>query len=146
MPLFKKSDTVGLLCRPTVKAAVPAAVISRANTMRTLGALADFGALKSESIAALCFSGPSLFARASHGAAEAQKSCCVETSHSQARRAWHAIVGAVHGRCRVGGRPGRLRAKSGRRNLQSSPFRLPVLDFQTGDPRIRLLFRACLHS
>jgi len=58
MPLFKKSDTVGLLCRPTVKAAVPAAAISRENTMRTLGALADFGVLKSESIAALCFPAP----------------------------------------------------------------------------------------
>ena len=60
MPLFRKSelDTVGLLRRPTVKAAVPAAVISRANTMRTLGALADFGVLKSESIAALCFPAP----------------------------------------------------------------------------------------
>ena len=51
------------------------------------------------------FSSPALFARASHGAAEAQKSCCIETGHSQARRAWHAIVGAVHGRCRAGGRP-----------------------------------------
>jgi hypothetical protein len=60
MPLFKKSelDTVGLLRRPTVHAEASAWAIARENTMRVLGALADWGALKTEAVAALCFPTP----------------------------------------------------------------------------------------
>ena len=60
MPLFKKSelDTVGLLRRPAVNAEAPAWAIARENTMRVLGALADWGALKTEAVAALCFPAP----------------------------------------------------------------------------------------
>jgi hypothetical protein len=57
MPLFKKDelDTVGLLRRPTVHATPSAGTIARENSSRVLTALADWGALKTESVSALCF-------------------------------------------------------------------------------------------
>jgi hypothetical protein len=57
MPLFKKSeiDTVGLLRSPTVHVARSSQIVARENSIRVLGALADWGALKTEAVAALCF-------------------------------------------------------------------------------------------
>lgn len=57
MPLFRKDelDTVGLLRRPTVPATAPGQTRARENARRVLTALADWGALKTESVAALCF-------------------------------------------------------------------------------------------
>jgi hypothetical protein len=58
MPLFKKDelDAVGLWRKPTAAAPPQSAmVIARANAARVLAALADWGALKTESVAAVCF-------------------------------------------------------------------------------------------
>ena len=60
MPLFKKSelDMVGLWRRPAAPSRQSAKVAARANTARVLDALASYGALKTEAVAALCFPSP----------------------------------------------------------------------------------------
>jgi hypothetical protein len=109
MPLFKKSelDTVGLLRRPTVHAAPSARTIARENSTRVLAGLADWGALKTEAVAALCFPAP----RYSQGLQLAQRKLkdlaatkmVVPRIDAHGARSWvltgagGAMVGARHG-------------------------------------------------